>query len=130
VAAKRRKASEADEEVEARQPYDDWVWWPNQKGRRGRAEEEFAKFPAPVQGEFLSSILRHLQGIGRFKDVKELRSGLKELRVRKDKVQYRVVFFIDGRVCVGVTCFHKDQQKTPEIDLNRAIERMKSYRSS
>jgi phage-related protein len=108
--------------------YADWVWWPNQKGRRSRAEEEFfSELPPKAQAEMLARIQRLLTGETRFKDVDDLGDGIKELRYRDGSNHYRVLFFIDGTVCVGLTCFYKNQQKTEKTDLDRAKRRRDSY---
>jgi phage-related protein len=112
-----------------RATYDDWVWWPNEAGRRSRAEEEFNDLPALVQGEMLTRIKRLLDGESRFKDVDDLGDGIKELRYRVGNNHYRVLFMISARVCVGLTCFYKNQQRTEKKDLERAKSRRDSYSS-
>ena len=107
--------------------YRDWVWWPNDPGRRSRALEEFKDLPKPVRGELLALIRRFLQGESRFKDVKDLGGGIKEIRHRAGDNHYRVLFFIEGEVCVGLTCFYKNQNKTERDDLERARSRRASY---
>ncbi|WP_112236858.1 type II toxin-antitoxin system RelE/ParE family toxin [Kribbella monticola] len=108
--------------------YDDWVWWPNQDGRRCRAEEEFFALPPKVQGELADRIKRFLTGATRYKDLDDLGDGIRELRYREKNNHYRILFSVDGRVCVGLTCFYKNQRKTKKQDLDRARERMRSYR--
>lgn len=107
--------------------YDDWIWWPNRKGERSRAEEEFADLPPEVQGELADRIKRFVEGRSRFKDVGDLGDGIKELRYRFGSNHYRVLFFIEGRTCVGLTCFYKNQQKTEKNDLRRAKRRKADY---
>jgi phage-related protein len=96
-------------------------------GRRSRAEEEFFKLPAIVQGEMLTRIKRLIDGETRFKDVDDLGDGIKELRYRHKNNHYRILFFVDGRDCVGLTCFFKNQQKTDKADLYRAKQRRDKY---
>lgn len=107
--------------------YLDWVWWPNIPGRRSRAEEEFFKLPANVQGELLTRIKRLLTGETRFKDVDDLGDGIKELRYRVGNNHYRILFFVRESICVGVTCFYKNKQKTEKVDLDRAKNRRDQY---
>lgn len=109
--------------------YDDWVWWPNEDGRRSRAEEEFFALPPLVQGEMLTRIKRFKEGETRFKDVDDLGDGIKELRHRVGSNHYRVLFAVFGRVCVGLTCFYKNQQRTEKKDLARAKARRDSYKA-
>jgi phage-related protein len=103
------------------------VWWPNQKDRRSAAQEEFTDLPARAQGELLERMMRFEQGRTRANDLDNLGGGIKELRVRIGSNPYRVLFFIDGRIPVALTCFHKNQRRTPRRDLNRAKKRMQSY---
>lgn len=107
--------------------YDDWVWWPNEPGRRSRAEEEFVRLPPRAQGQLLDLMKRLVEGTTRFKDVDDLGDGIKELRTRIGNNHYRVLFCVVDRVCVGLTCFYKNQQRTEKKDLDRAKGRRDSY---
>lgn len=123
-----RRPNEADGDArESKVSYIDWVWWPNEVGRRSRAEEEFMDLPPAVRGEMASRIKRFLEGESRFKDVDDLGGGIKELRHRVGNNHYRVLFAIEGRVCIGLTCFYKNQQRTERVDLERARKRLQSY---
>jgi phage-related protein len=109
----------------ARPAYDDWEWLP-------QAEREFEKFPDAMQGNFLDLIERVLDrqtrsGAG---DVKHLDRGIYELRDRYKNNHYRVLWFVDGRACVAVTCFYKNQQRTEKRDIDRAVQRRKAYLAS
>jgi phage-related protein len=102
--------------------YDDWVWTP-------QAEKEFDKFPDVMQGNFFDLIQRVLDrqtraGAG---DVKSVHRGIFELRDRHKNNHYRVLWFVHDRVCVAVTCFYKNTQKTEKKDIDRAIARRKAY---
>lgn len=108
--------------------YSDWVWWPNEQGRRSRAVEEFRALPKTVRAEFAVRIRRYLTGESRFKDVKSLGDGILEIRHREGNNHYRVLFCVDGDVCVGLTCFYKNQNKTEKVDLERAKSRRSKYR--
>ena len=108
--------------------YDDWVWWPNTEGRRSPALKEFRKFPPAVQGEMAALIQRFLKGESRRHDMTNMGQGLKELRYRTGNNHYRILFFVaDGRLCVALTCFYKNQNKTEQTDLERAKTRRDSY---
>lgn len=122
-----RGGSHRAEPAATKVSYQDWVWWPNEKGRRSRAEEEFLRLPPLVQGELLTRIKRLLEGETRFKDVDDLGHGIKELRHRVGNNHYRVLFAISGQVCVGLTCFYKNQRKTEKTDLDRAKSRRDTY---
>lgn len=75
----------------------------------------------------LIRIGRLLQGETRFKDVDDLGDGIKEIRHRVGSNHFRILFFIKGRICVGLTCFYKNQQKTEKKDLDRAKQRRDKY---
>lgn len=111
----------------AKATYSDWEWWPNETGRRQRAEKEFFKLPEVVQGELLTRIKRLLDGETRRQDVDDLGDGIKELRYRTGNNHYRILFFIHGVVCVGLTCFYKNQQRTEKVDIERAKKRRSEY---
>lgn len=109
-------------ESSARPAYEDWEWTP-------QAEREFLKFPDTMQGNFLDLIARVLDrqtrsGAG---DVKHLDRGIYELRDRYKNNHYRVLWFVRDRVCVALTCFYKNSQKTEKRDIDRAIERRKKH---
>lgn len=109
-------------DTSSRAAYDDWVW-------TAQAEREFDKFPEAMQGNFLDLIERVLDrqtraGAG---DVKPVERGIYELRDRYKNNHYRVFWFVHARVCVAVTCFYKNSQKTERKDIDRAIARRKAY---
>jgi phage-related protein len=102
--------------------YDDWDW-------TRQAEKEFDAFPEMMQGNFLDLIERVMNrqtrpGAG---DVKHLGRGIYELRDRIGSNHYRILWFVDGRVCVAVTCFYKNSQQTEKKDIDRALQRRKAY---
>lgn len=109
-------------EPEQRPGYDDWEF-------TSQAEREFEKFPDVMQGNVLDLIERVLDretrsGAG---DVKHLDRGIYELRDRFKNNHYRVLWFVQDRHCVAVTCFYKNSQKTEKKDLDRAIARRRTY---
>jgi len=129
VTSKRHKKTQGPPTGPSSPPpkYEQWVWWPNAPGRRSASQEEFLKLPPRARGELVDRMVRFVEGRTRFKDVDDLGGGIKELRVRLGNNHFRVLFFIDGRTPVALTCFCKNQQATPPTDLNRATRRMKSY---
>ena len=126
--SRRQPDRESTDELPAAS-YDDWLWWPNEPGRRSRAEEEFFDLPPLVRGALAERMKRFLDGETRFKDLDDLGDGIRELRFREKNNHYRILFFVDGRLCVGLTCFSKNQRKTEKQDLDRAKDRRSSYRS-
>lgn len=55
--------------------------------------------------------------------VDTLADGLREVRSTHDKIEYRVLFVIDGRTMVLLHGFKKDSQKTKKADLEVARSR-------
>lgn len=55
--------------------------------------------------------------------VDSLGDGLWEVRSTHDKIEYRVIFVIDGSVMVLLHGFVKKTGKTPKADINLALER-------
>ena len=59
-----------------------------------------------------------------------LRDGIYELRARKGRVNYRMLYFFQGRnVAVLVTAITK-QDEVPAVEIERAIERKRLYEES
>lgn len=62
------------------------------------------------------------------KFVKLIREGLYELRVESGGNIYRVFFiFDDGNIVILFNGFHKKTQKTPESEINKAMNFKKEY---
>jgi phage-related protein len=55
--------------------------------------------------------------------VESLGHGLREVRSTHDKVEYRILFVLDGSTMVLLHGFTKASQKTRKADLNVALER-------
>lgn len=108
------------------QKYDDWHWWCASMGGRLVAWEEFERLPPRIQGELLEIMAAWLEGETRYKEVGSLGHGLLELRCREGNNQYRVIFYVDGRLGVALHCFYKNQQKCPPSALELARKRMRS----
>lgn len=80
----------------------------------------------------LEAIGRFRHGEERRKEVKKLEGckGLWEIRVRVAGDSFRALFFYAmGPICVCVTAIQKDQQKLPQPDRDRAIERMSLWQA-
>lgn len=58
-----------------------------------------------------------------------LRDGIYELRVRHVSVQYRILYFFYGRDVVILSHGLTKEQKVPDIEIQRAIERKTKYES-
>lgn len=105
--------------------YNEWLWWCASKGERSAAFKEFeSEFGPSVQGSFLEIMSRWLRGECMRSEFGSLGSGLWELRHRVGTNHFRVLFFISGRDCVALTCFYKNQQRTPRQMVDRARKRM------
>ncbi len=56
-----------------------------------------------------------------------LRDGIYELRAKRGRVQYRILYFFHGRNVAILTHALTKEDKVPAIDINRAIERKRKY---
>jgi phage-related protein len=57
-----------------------------------------------------------------------LRDGLYELRAKKGRIQYRILYFFHGRnVVVLAHAFVKEEAAVPDIDIDRAVRRKKAF---
>lgn len=56
-----------------------------------------------------------------------LRDGIYELRVPFRRVQYRMLYFFHGQNVVILTHGLTKEDKVPDVEINRAIERKKKY---
>ena len=57
-----------------------------------------------------------------------LRDGIYELRVRARRVQYRILYFFDGKDVVVLTHGLTKEKKVPVVDIDRAIQRKERYK--
>lgn len=106
--------------------YDDWHWWRASEEGRLKGHEEFEKLPDDIQGEFLNIMLRWLKGEAQSHEVKPLERPIWELRTRQGNNHYRVLFCVDDRVGIVLTCFYKNSQQTPSTSLKLARKRAKT----
>lgn len=106
--------------------YDDWHWWCAQGGGRSAAQKEFEKLPLPIRAELLAIMRRWLTQTHARTEYDYIGRDLHEIRTREGSNHFRVLFKIEGRICVALTAFYKNQQQLPKIDGDRARKRMRS----
>jgi len=58
-----------------------------------------------------------------------LRDGIHELRMRKGRVNYRILYFFHGRDLVVLAHAITKEDTVPEADIERAIRRRKAFAS-
>ena len=104
--------------------YDDWHWWCAHRDARSPAQKEFEKLPPPMQAELLSVMERWLVQEHVRSEYDSLGRGLHELRVREGNNHFRVLFAVEGRVCIVLNSFPKNSQKTPPERQKTARKRM------
>jgi phage-related protein len=56
-----------------------------------------------------------------------LKAGIHELRVRKGRVKYRILYFFHGRHVVVLAHAITKEGTVPDIDIDRAVRRMKAF---
>jgi phage-related protein len=105
----------------------DLAWWSSEPGARRKAEEEFRRLPDDMQGQLLGAIKRYMDDASRPGDTTKLDEHIWEWRAHKGNNHFRVLFFVWGHICVALTAFYKNQQKTPPEDLKRANDRRKRW---
>jgi hypothetical protein len=59
-----------------------------------------------------------------------LRDGIYELRAKRGRVQYRILYFFHGRNIALLAHGLTKEDKIPPIDIDRAVERKKRYESN
>jgi phage-related protein len=59
-----------------------------------------------------------------------LRDGIHELRIRKGRVNYRILYFFHGRNLAILDHALTKEERVPKADIERAIRRKKSFESS
>ncbi|BAK37959.1 hypothetical protein MLP_49450 [Microlunatus phosphovorus NM-1] len=108
------------------QGYEDWRWWSSRADGRAAAKKEFEKLPVGIQGEFLGIMSRWLSQTHARHEYDSLGRGLHELRVREGNNHFRVLFAIEGRLCIALSAFYKNQQQLPKKEGETARKRMRS----
>lgn len=56
-----------------------------------------------------------------------LRDGIHELRAKRGRVQYRILYFFHGRNVALLAHALTKEEKVPPVEIDRAIERKKRY---
>lgn len=56
-----------------------------------------------------------------------LRDGIHELRLRQQRINYRILYFFHGRSAAVVSHGIIKEQKVPETEINRALERKRMF---
>lgn len=100
-----------------------WIWFRASRESRPKALEEVQALSKPGQAGLSLRIQRYLAGESRYQDVDSLGNGMLELRHRVGNNHFRVIFMRWGDDCVALTAFYKNQQQTPQVDLDRARRR-------
>jgi phage-related protein len=59
-----------------------------------------------------------------------LRDGIHELRIRKGRVNYRILYFFHGRNLAILGHALTKEEKVPKADIERAIRRKKAFEAS
>ena len=88
--------------------------------------------PVPAQSKCLNYI-RLLESMGndlRRPHADFLRNGIYELRPTSQNVNYRILYAFVGKQVAIVSHGIAKTAKVPDVEINRAIERVKRYRSS
>lgn len=56
-----------------------------------------------------------------------LRDGVHELRIKFLRVNYRILYFFDGRTAAVLACSFTKEAEIPAVEINRAITRRNNY---
>jgi len=58
------------------------------------------------------------------------RAPVRELRVRRGNVQYRLLYFFSGRNVAVLACALQKEDEVPDVEIDRAIERKRLVESN
>lgn len=105
--------------------YDSWHWWCASDGGRSAAEEKFFDLPGDVRIAIATIMRKWLRGECTRREHAPI-DGLHELRYRNGNNHYRILFTTEGRRCVALHAFYKNQQQTEKKDLDVAKKRARS----
>lgn len=107
------------QESEGDVPVLDWL----EKLRRSD-QQAYAKCIAAIErlAEFGHELRRPLADF--------LRDGIHELRVRKGRVNYRILYFFHGRDLAVLAHAITKEDEVPDADIERAIRRKKAFASN
>jgi len=106
---------ESEEDV----PVLDWL-----KKLRRSDQQAYAKCIAAIErlAEFGHELRRPLADL--------LRDGIHELRVRKGRVNYRILYFFHGRDLAVLAHAITKEDEVPDAEIERAIRRKKAFASN
>lgn len=89
-----------------------------------------AELPAKVRAKCLAKLAR-LEDLGhelRRPEADFLRDGIYELRVSRQGIQYRILYFFNGKAFIVLSHgLVKEGAQVPPIEIERAIERKKKF---
>lgn len=95
------------------------------------AREEFYALSEEGQAALGELMMRFEHDLQRPAEIGSLGKGLFELRTQVGNNPYRALFFYDGpKYSIVVTCFYKNQQKTPKSDIKVARDRMAKWKAA
>ena len=94
------------------------------------AQEEFAALDVDGQAGLAKKMERYRDGQTRRQDVDSCGDGIYELRHRRGREQFRVLFMFWGPHLVALTALQKKATKLPKTDLGRARARAKHWRKT
>lgn len=93
--------------------------------------KELEKLPRDARASLVALMRRYVTGEMRGGgDIKPVRDGIYELRWRQGNNHYRVLFFRWGPHPVALKAFYKNQQQTPQSDIDRALDRRKTWKAA
>ena len=100
-------------------PVLDWL-----KKLRRSDQQAYAKCIAAIErlAEFGHELRRPLADF--------LRDGIQELRVRKGRVNYRVLYFFHGKDLAVLAHAITKEVEVPDADIDRAVRRKKAFASN
>ena len=107
------------QEAEGDVPVLDWL-----KRLRRSDQQAYAKCIAAIErlADFGHELRRPL--------VDFLRDSIHELRVRKGRVNYRILYFFHGRGLAGLAHAITKEGEVPDTDIDRAVRRRKAFASN
>lgn len=104
------------QEADAKCPVLDWLYDLQRRDRRA-----FANCVAVIRRlAMLDYELRRPQAA-------YLRDGIHELRARRGRVNYRILYFFHGRNATVLTHALTKEAKVPDVDIERALVRMRRF---
>lgn len=109
-----------------------WRWYRAAGSDRAVAKEELDVLADHGRAALVEAIGRFRHGNELPGEVKKLTgcNGLWEIRVKVQGDCFRAIFFYaTGPVCVCVTAIHKNQQRLPKVDRDRASRRMEQWQN-